>query len=194
MLTEAGTKKREAQEAELEARVIAFKAEQREMLQELENVGVVVDMVNRLPVMSTEGYVQALPILAHHLHRPYSEGTLESLARSLATPAAADYWDDLVSLYRDQRNRVRTGPGNFVMGLAAAVAASCPSARIPDLVELLRDRRLPFRAMLLRPLRKRRGKSEEIAGVVEELSHDPDLATEIKSWKRLPLQGQQVPH
>lgn len=110
------------------------------MLQELESVGVVVDMVNRLPMMSTESYVQALPILARHLHRAYSEGTLESLARSLATPAAAQYWDDLVSLYRDQRNRVRTGPGNFVMGLAAAVAASCSSARIPELIDLIRDR------------------------------------------------------
>ncbi|WP_090353033.1 hypothetical protein [Dyella sp. 333MFSha] len=99
MLTEDGRKKRAKQDAEIEARIAAFKVEQAALLRELANVGVHVDIVNQLPNMSTEQYEQALPILFEHLHLPYSDGTLASLARSLATKEARKYWDELVLLY-----------------------------------------------------------------------------------------------
>jgi hypothetical protein len=185
MHTKEGREKRVAQDARIEAQLRNAKEEQRELLGELREAGVDTDMVNRLPMTPTREYVHALPILSRHLHREYSEGTLESIARSMATPAASVYWDDLVAMYRKQRGKERTRPGNFAMGLAAAVAASCPPARMNELVELLRDRALPDRVLLLAPLRKRRGRDPVIAEVLEELREDPDLVKEISSWKQL---------
>lgn len=188
MLSEEGRRKKEALEARIAKRVEGFKREQKNLLAELASVGVHVDMVNRLPMVPTKDYVQAIPILAKHLHRSYSEATLESLARSLATQEAQQYWDDLVALYLDQRSRVCGEAGDFPMGLAAAVAAACPPARMDELIELIRDPTLPHRVLLLQPLRKRRGKVPAIAEVIEELRHDPELSREIESWKVLPSQ------
>jgi hypothetical protein len=189
MLTEEGKKVRAALDAELAERAAAFKVEQREMLKELAEVGVEIDMVNRLPNRATADYVQALPILMKHLRRDYSEGTLASLARSLATKEAGKYWDELVAMYRRWADRTPTGPGNFAMALAVAVSAACPPSRINELIDLLRDRRLPDRVLLLAPLRKRRGRDPAIAQVIEELRHDPALSKEIGSWKVLKSQA-----
>jgi hypothetical protein len=71
------------------------------------------------------------------------------------------------------------------MAIAFAVSASCPSARLDDLIALLRDRTLPHRLLLLIPLKRRRGRNAAIAQVIEELREDPDLVTEIRSWKAL---------
>lgn len=80
------------------------------------------------------------------------------------------------------------------MALAAAVAGSWPPNRLSDLITLLRDEQLPYRALLLGPIRRKRGKSAEIALLVEELRHDPALATEINSWKTLPTQVKPQSH
>jgi hypothetical protein len=189
MLTEEGKKLRAARDAEIAERVAAFKVEQREMLKELAEVGIEIDMVNLLSSRTVAENVQAMPILMKHLRRDYSEGTLASLARSLATKEAGKYWDELVSMYRNSADRTPTGPGNFVMALAAAVSAACPPSRINDLIELLRDRRLPERLLLLTPLKKRRGRDPAIAQVIEELRHDPALSKEISSWKILKSQA-----
>lgn len=194
MLTEEGKKHKADLEARIEKRVAAFKVEQRYLLTELAQVGVNVDIVNRLPTMPTCEYSHAIPILIKHLHLDYSDGTLESLARSLATKDAAQYWDDLVAMYTASVNREARGPGDFTMALAAAVAASCPPLRLNELIELLRNQKLPYRALLLSPLRKKRGKNRDIAHVIEELRHDPALATEINSWKTLPLQEKPFSH
>ena len=191
MLTEEGKKRRAARDAEIAERVAAFKIEQRELLRELAEVGVVVDMVNLLSSRTTAENPRSMPILMKHLRRDYSEGTLASLAAALATKEAGKYWDELVSMYRNSADRTPTGPGNFVMALAAAVSAACPPGRIYDLIELLRDRRLPDRVILLTPLKKRRGRDPAIAQVINELRHDPELSKEIGSWKI--LKSQEVP-
>lgn len=192
MLTEEGKNRREALNADIEARIARFKEEQKDMLRELAVVGVHVDMVNRLPNWRTAEYSHALPILMAHLRKTYSDGTTASLARSLATKEARQYWDELVAMYRQSVNRISTGPGNVQMALAAAVGAACPPDRLSDLIDLLKDQTLPDRLLLLTPLKKKRGGDPKIAEVIEDLRRDPALAKEINSWKI--LRGQQVPH
>ncbi|MGF6712706.1 hypothetical protein QFZ41_003670 [Luteibacter sp. W1I16] len=194
MVTEEGKKKQAALQAEIAKRVAGYKREQEQLLGELASVGVHIDMVNRLPMVPTKDYVQAIPILARHLRKTYSEATLESLARTLATQEAKQYWDELVEMYRSNRNRVREGSGDFTMGLAAAVAAACPPGRLDELIELVRDTELPHRVLLLTPLRKRRGKDPKIAQLIDELRHDPALAKEINSWKILSKQATSRTH
>ena len=192
MLTEEGKKYKEELEARIAARVEAFKIEQRDLLEELAQVGVQVDMVNRLPNVATSNYRHAIPILMKHLRRDYSDGTLASLARSLATKEAQEYWDEFVAMYKKFSTRENNGVGDVAMALAAAIAAACPPDRLGDLVELSKDQALPYRALLLTPLKKKRGRDIKIAEIIEELRRDPALAKEINSWKILP--GQQVPH
>jgi len=194
MLTDEGRKYKEDLEARIEARIAAFKQEQSELLDELARVGINVDIVNRLPSVPTSDYRHALPILMKHLRRNYSNGTLESLARSLATKDAREYWDELVAMYKISPSLKAKGPGDVDMGLAVAVAASCPPNRISELIELLRDRSLPCRVMLLSPLRKRRGKDYDVAQALDEFRHDPELAKEIDSWKVLPSQKRSASH
>ena len=194
MLTEEGKKYKEELEARIAKRIEAFKAEQRELISELAQVGVNVDIVNRLPSIPTSEYRHAIPILMEHLRRDYSDGTLESLARSLATKEAAKYWDEIVAMYKASATRKAQGPGDLPMGLAAAVAAACPPGRLGDLIALVKDPKLPNRVLLLTPLRKRRAKDPEIARLIDELRHDPELAKEINSWKVLPSQSISATH
>ncbi|WP_448100169.1 hypothetical protein [Luteibacter jiangsuensis] len=189
MLTEEGKKRRDALDAEITERIAAFKVEQRKMLEELAEIGIHVEMVNRLPNLPTSDYVQALPILIKHLRREYSEGTLASLARSLAAKDASEYWDELVAMYLASAHRISTGPGNLAMALAAAVAAACPKNRLDDLTNLVKNQRLPHRVLLLTPFKKRRGRDPAVARLIEELRHDPALAKEIGRWKILPSQA-----
>ncbi|MDR6937330.1 hypothetical protein [Luteibacter sp. 3190] len=194
MLTEEGKKRRDALDAEIAERIAAFKVEQREMLEQLAEVGVNVDMVNQLPNVPTSDYVQALPILMEHLRREYSEGTLASLARSLATKEASGYWDELVAMYMASPDRPSKGPGNLAMALAAAVAAACPKDRLGDLEALVKNQRLPHRVLLLTPFKKRRGRDPAVASLIEELRHDPALAKEIARWKILASQANPRSH
>ncbi|SEO31213.1 hypothetical protein SAMN02800692_0171 [Luteibacter sp. UNC138MFCol5.1] len=194
MLTDEGKRRRATLDAEIAERIAAFKVEQREMLGQLAEVGVHVDMVNELPNVPTSDYVQALPILMRHLRREYSEGTLASLARSLATQEASEYWDELVAIYKASPDRASTGPGNLPMALAAAVAAACPKNRLGDLATLVKDQRLPHRVLLLTPFKKRRGRDPAVANLIDELRHDPALAKEIGRWKILPSQADPRSH
>jgi len=189
MLTEDGKRKKADLEAKVQERMTRGKNEQRALLSELLAVGVKVDMVNLLPMIPTKEYTAAIPILARHLHTQYSEATLESIARALATQEAKDYWDDLRALYVHERNRMAQDGGDFEMGLAAAIAASCPPNRLGELIELIRNQELPHRVLLLNPLRRRRGKDAKIAELLDELRRDPALAREINSWKILPAQS-----
>jgi hypothetical protein len=129
-----------------------------------------------------------------HLRREYSEGTLASLARSLAAKEASEYWDELVTMYLASADRQPTGPGDLAMALAAAVAAACPKKRLDDLASLVKNQRLPHRVLLLTPFKKRRGNDPAVAHLIEELRHDPALAKEIGRWKILPSQASPRSH
>jgi hypothetical protein len=185
MLTAEGRKYKAELEARIEARIAAFKIEQRELLEELASVGIRIDMINRLPHVSASTFRYALPIILKHLNRDYSAGTLASLARLLARKEAQPHWDDIVSMYKASAHQKHEGPGDVSMALAEAVAASCPPRRMHELVELLRNHALPNRVLLLAPLRRRRGINRGIANVIAELRHDPELSIEINSWKVL---------
>jgi len=186
-LTEEGRAKRAALDARIEARMRICKIEQQEILGELRAEGLVFEMLNNLALLgvSASEYKRALPILLKHLNRTYSKATLESIAYSMARKEAAPCWDDLVAIYRNHHERKQAGEGDATMAIAFAVSASCPSARLDDLIALLRDRTLPHRLLLLIPLKRRRGRNAAIAQVIEELREDPDLVTEICSWKAL---------
>lgn len=183
MLTPEGRAYKEALDADIASRIEGFKDEQRELLEELANVGIKLELVNDLPMWPSKDYAHALPILAKHIHRTYSQGTLESLARGMGMKQAATYWDELVALYRQQPEHRAHGPGDFGMGLAVAVSSSVPNDRLDDLIELIKTPGLPNRVLLLMPIRRLRSRQPRLAELVEELRHDPIFAKEINRWK-----------
>ena len=74
------------------------------MLDEIRAAGVTLEIVNELPNWPSSAYAHTLPILMRHLHRPYSQGTLAALARSMGMKEAAPYWDELIALRRRSPN------------------------------------------------------------------------------------------
>lgn len=182
-LSPEGKAKQGALTAAIEQRMKAAAAEQVGLLQELSDAGVKVELVNYLPNWPNEAYKHALPVLAKHIVMPYSQGTLESLARSMAMREGAPYWDLLVDLYKKQPSSKSPEPGDFGMGLAAAISASLPKGRLDELMELIKNPSLRSRVLLLRPLQRRRNRDHRIAIFLEELRHDPEFSVEINSWK-----------
>lgn len=183
MLTPEGRAYKEALDAAIAKRIEGFKEEQRELLEELASVGVELDLVNDLPMWPSKDYAHTLPILAKHIHRNYSQGTLASIARSMSMKQAGPYWDELVKLYRRQPEHREPGPGDFGMALAVAITGSMPAERLDDLIELIKTPGLPNRVLLLTPIQRRRSRHPRIAELVEELRHDPVFAKEINRWK-----------
>jgi len=165
------------------ARTERLTSEQAILRRDLAEASVQVGTVGELVMRENRSYLHASPILVRHLHGDYSEGTLESIARALAMKESYPYWDELVELYVSQPSCEPAGPGDFSMGLAAAISASIRPERMGDLIDLLKNRRLRNRALLLTPLRRRSPRDPKIAAVLEELRHDPDLSREINSWK-----------
>jgi hypothetical protein len=182
-LSPEGKAKQEALGAEIDRRLKAAAEEQVDLLHELAKAGVNVELVNYLPNWPNDAYKHALPVLAKHIAMPYSQGTLESLARAMAMREAAPYWDLLVDLYKKQPAAKSPEPGDFGMGLAAAVSASVPKGRLDELMELIKNPELRSRVLLLRPLQRRRNREPRIASFLEELRHDPEFSVEINSWK-----------
>ncbi|GAA0903499.1 hypothetical protein KR767_16445 [Luteibacter anthropi] len=183
MLTPEGRARREAQDERIKKRIEGFRVEQRELLDELAAAGVSLEIVNDLPNWPSSDYVHTLPILARHLHRPYSQGTLASLARSMGMKEAAPYWDELVTLYRQQPEKSDPDVSDFGMGLAVAISASVPPSRLDELVELIKTPGLPNRVLLLGPIQRRRSRNRKYAELIEELRHDPVFSREIQRWK-----------
>jgi hypothetical protein len=167
------------QEKELERREAQSKKEQTALLQELAAVGVKVsnvwDLVNTLAP-----YSAAIPILLDHLKRPYSDGTREGIARSLAVRAARPIgWSVLVKEFE------KTDPSNIRVkdGIAVALAGASDDTVISELIDLAKDRRHgDSRLLLLRGIR--RSRRSETKRAIEELAADPALSKEIGSWKK----------
>ena len=132
------------------------------------------DLVN-----TRERYDKALPILFEHLTKDYPDEILDGIARALAVPQALPYRPTLISLFR----RDPPVSEGFRYGLGVAIAHTTGPFNLSETIELARDRSLgESRSPLL--LAIKRSRKPEIRQVIEELSHDPDLAKEIASWKR----------
>jgi hypothetical protein len=93
---------------------------------------------SKLTSSVSSAYKHALPVLAKHIVMPHSQETLESLARSMAMKEAAPYRDLLVDLYKGQPAATPPGPGDFGMGLVAAVSAALPKGRFDELMDLIK--------------------------------------------------------
>ena len=166
-------------DAALQARLDELAIVELPLVEALKAVGAPVRTSGWDLVNTAENYDQALPLLAHHLHREYPEIVLEGIARALAVPTAAFLRDELIGLLLKQSN----SEGRLRDGLAVAIAATTTPSNVMQTVSLARDRRLGvIRLLLLRPLRKYR--RAEVREALRELSTDPDLAKEIRSWRR----------
>lgn len=165
------------------------------LIEELKAAGVDVHSVWDL-VNTAESYPNAIPVLLKHLQLPYADRTREGIARALAVrdPQVRDAWPLLVTEYRKAKSgQGFKAPGDVKMyelgakdGLACALSAAVTKKRLEEFLELLRDRNNgPSRLLLLSALR--RSKDPVVLSVLDHLADDPDLANEIRSWRRLKL-------
>jgi hypothetical protein len=157
--------------------------EEQPLLADLRRIGLSLDSVWDLVNMSMP-YREALPILMEHLTRPYSDRTMEGIARALAVPDARSAWPLLVTQYRKARTGVEDG---IILGakggLAAALSATATDDVIDELIGLAKDRSNgSSRVLLLRGLRK--SKMPQAKAALDDLASDPDLEKEIASWNK----------
>jgi hypothetical protein len=156
---------------------------ERPIIEDLRSVGVEVESVWDL-VNSPNNYNQAIPVLLRHLELPYPVKIRGGIARSLGIRGATFLWPRLLELYRKEPIPLETPGMGAKDGLAVALSAIATTENIPDIIELLRDRRHgSSRVLLLVPLRRRRKKDPAIAAVLKELSTDPQFQKEISAWK-----------
>ena len=169
------------QERATAARVAFLRAEQEPILVELRTIGWnLIDLgdLRSMPV----GYPEAVPILFNHLSLPYSNGTRQTIAVSLGCKEAAFLRPELVGAYRNEPNK-HDGKINLVKDdLAVALSEIVTRDTIEEHLELAQDRTQgTSRVLLLYPLK--RSRNPKIKEALEELASDPDLATEIATWR-----------
>jgi hypothetical protein len=129
-------------------------AEQAPLLQELRAVGLFLDSAYDL-INKPMRHAAAIPILLHHLRKPYSEATREVIARSLAIPESASIWSILADMYEREPSS-ESGVGAKA-GLAVALAVSATRDNVGRLATLIRDpRNGSSRLAFVRPLHKYR--------------------------------------
>jgi hypothetical protein len=166
----------EARDRQLVDRARRLQMEERPVIDELREVGVNVNSVWDL-VNTAASYERGIPILLKHLKQPYSDTTKEGIARALAVREARRAWPVLVSEYINAPRGTRTKDG-----LAVAIAAVATDDVMEELIQIIKDRfHGASRVLLLKPLRKSRSLAAKEA--LEYFATDPDLATEIHSWR-----------
>lgn len=165
---------REARDREAEDREAASRRQQVPLLADLSAVGVEVADVWAL-VNTSEPYPAALPVLVEHLHRDYEEPILEGIARALAVPDAAPFWEQVMELFRaSDPDRVR-----IYQGLGVALSGMATRSLLPEVRQALRDRRLgPGRIFFLRTLGRLR--APDRWDLIGELVDDPEIGTEAR--------------
>lgn len=138
-------------------------------------VGSVYDLVN-----DTVPYEKAIPLLLDHLRRKYPDAIREGIARALGISATRPLgWRVLVDEYyrtENENNRVKDG-------LAVALSGASDDSVIEDLIDLARDKHNGSSRVLLL-LGIKRSKRPEAKQAIAELANDPQLAKEIKSWRK----------
>jgi hypothetical protein len=172
-------RRRGEQESALAERAARSKADQAPLLTDLAASGVKAESVWDL-VNTASSYNQALPVLLAHLQKPYPNSVREGIARALAVPATRQIgWPTLVDEFRktDVRNK------QVKDGLAVALAGASDDSVLVDLIELARDKSHGSSRVLLL-LGIKRSKQPEAKQAIAELANDPQLAEEIKSWRK----------
>lgn len=137
------------------------------------------DLVN-----SSRPYPEAVPILLKHLDIKHDPVIHSGIARALACPWAMHVRNQIVDKFSNVWvTEDDKGKDGLKDGLAVAIEVLSSDRDFEEIVELLRDpRHGSSRVLLLSYLQK--SKRPEAIAIIEELSHDPDLAIEIKSWRR----------
>lgn len=128
------SRRRAEREQQLMQREVESRREQIALLRDLAavsvNVSTVWDLFN-----TSASYIPALPILIDHLKRPYSDGTREGIARSLAVRSTRPIgWKVLVEEFS------KTDPSNKCVkdGLAVALAGASDDTVISELIKISR--------------------------------------------------------
>ena len=114
---------------------LAEKREQEPLSKELESVGVHIETAWEL-VNTDANYSNALPILLRHLDRPYSDATLEGIARAMAVPASEQYWTDLREKFLSDRAAAMP---RYKEGLAVALSSATGPQHTKELICMLLD-------------------------------------------------------
>ncbi len=178
-------------EQERRLRSERLRIEEKPILSDLRELGWEIESVWDF-VNSKQKYSTAIDVLLRHLVRPYSDRIREGIARALARPGpeTRKAWPVLVEEYR----RASSGYGiiaagdtkeyrlGYKDGLAAALSAIASESETEDLIRLAKDRAQgESRVLLLRAIRK--SKSPLAKQAISELATDPQLKTEISSWR-----------
>ncbi|WP_052417598.1 hypothetical protein [Cellvibrio mixtus] len=177
----------EAKFAEKSARIAA---EEKPILDELLTIGLDVDELSDF-INTADQYVEAIPVLTKHMLLPYSDVIRETLARALAIPESKSIWSLLVQEYIKApigkgiklRGDVEEFNLGYKSGLACALSVAVTDETLPELIELLKDKRHgESRVLLLSAIQK--SKNPLAIQATQELADDPDLKIEIASWKK----------
>jgi len=149
------------------------------LVSDLANLGISVESVWTL-VNGPNSYDKAIPLLLDHLQRPYPDAIRDGIARALGVPAAGHLgWRILVDEYHrvgDKESRVKDG-------LAAALSGASNDSVIQELIALVKDK-FNGNSRLLLLLGIKRSKRPEALQAITELADDPQLAKEIRSWRK----------
>jgi hypothetical protein len=149
------------------------------ILADLASVGIVTDDVWKIRTEKKEN-AKAIPILLDHLQRSYPSIIRAGIAQRLAVRASRKIgWKILVNEYR----KTDISDDHVKQSLASALAGASDDSVIDDLIGLAKDKSQgDSRILLLRGIR--RSRRPEARQAIEDLANDPDLAKEIKSWRR----------
>jgi hypothetical protein len=155
--------------ARRQAEYIVAEAPLRDALQ---RAGIVVETVWHLK-SDTTSYPAVVPILLEHLQRSYPSRVREGIARAVAVRVARAWWNQLVTLFRDETDK----EVKFAIGTALCAAAT--SDVFDDVVTLLRDRSQGSgRLALLRVVTRSRDVRRDM--ILDDLAAGPDLGIEIR--------------
>lgn len=162
-----------------------YEEEQQPIVGEIRASGVDIIRLHDLLHSSADAYVNAVGILVRHLAMDYSDATIETIARALATKKARPYWREIAARYREQPSvdTERAYPSGAKDGLALALAEICTDQNMDELVELARDTRNGrSRAFFLKVLR--RSDNSAARAALEELRSDTELSANFDRWLR----------
>ena len=131
------------------------------------------DLVNQ----STKYHKSVVPTLLEHLAREYPPEIRAGIARALAVPEARIAWDQIVTAYKRETERL------VKEGLGVAVAAIAGRERLGELIALVLERRNgPSRVLFLQPIS--RSRDPRAVEVLRESEADPELCREAAAILR----------
>lgn len=172
-------RRRAEQEALMAERKAYLSKAAAPVLADLASVGIITDDVWKVMTEKKEN-AKAIPILLDHLQRPYPSIIRAGIAQRLGVRATKKIgWKILVDEYR----KTDISDNHVKESIASALAGASDDSVIDDLIGLAKDKRHgDSRILLLRGIR--RSSRPMAKEAIKELASDPDLAKEIKSWRR----------